>query len=369
MQTIQEWVQHLPNINARRFEGATALHLAAACNKPRIIELLISKEADVNIQDLRGQTPLMFSVTFAAYDALQALIKCHADPDIVNNSGQTVFDMAAISNERIVSILNKAFPSKSHQFDTSATVYYLLHEQKLKELLTSQNEPTSLFDAMLLGDETLVQKLISNGADVDEKNEIGYTPLGFAINLMNLSIANILINNGADINKSSLTTNMTPLMIAVHEGNNLEVIKFLIIHGADINKKNKLNETALDIAIEMKNLKLICLLLENATIELIHNSKKSNELISLLKKSNMSIFKENEKIIKILRELSLEHLLDPSDINSSKRKIIKKCSNSQCLNLGNHKCSLCKNASYCSRECQKTDWPSHKIICKKKQLN
>jgi hypothetical protein len=29
-------------------------------------------------------------------------------------------------------------------------------------------------------------------------------------------------------------------------------------------------------------------------------------------------------------------------------------------------CSRCKNVKYCSRECQVSDWPSHKTACKPK---
>jgi hypothetical protein len=38
-----------------------------------------------------------------------------------------------------------------------------------------------------------------------------------------------------------------------------------------------------------------------------------------------------------------------------------------CANDGLKKCSICKEASYCSRECQTIHWPQHKLSCKKQQ--
>lgn len=35
-----------------------------------------------------------------------------------------------------------------------------------------------------------------------------------------------------------------------------------------------------------------------------------------------------------------------------------------CLSPDASLCSQCKGASYCGRKCQRTDWPSHKILCK-----
>jgi hypothetical protein len=56
----------------------------------------------------------------------------------------------------------------------------------------------------------------------------------------------------------------------------------------------------------------------------------------------------------------------------------KKCSNTacenekahMCANCGNttgplSACSQCKQVFYCSKECQKSDWKSHKLNCRK----
>ncbi|KAF9049228.1 hypothetical protein BDZ89DRAFT_1154542 [Hymenopellis radicata] len=43
----------------------------------------------------------------------------------------------------------------------------------------------------------------------------------------------------------------------------------------------------------------------------------------------------------------------------------KFCSTSGCENYKNlSKCAKCRTAMYCSRECQKQDWPHHKAFCK-----
>ncbi len=45
--------------------------------------------------------------------------------------------------------------------------------------------------------------------------------------------------------------------------------------------------------------------------------------------------------------------------------IEKVCNNKGCLNDGNKQCSKCHSALYCSTDCQKKDWATHKLKCKK----
>lgn len=45
------------------------------------------------------------------------------------------------------------------------------------------------------------------------------------------------------------------------------------------------------------------------------------------------------------------------------RPFILNCANRNCSNVGSKKCSICKTR-YCSKACQKQDWPTHKEQCK-----
>jgi hypothetical protein len=35
-----------------------------------------------------------------------------------------------------------------------------------------------------------------------------------------------------------------------------------------------------------------------------------------------------------------------------------------CGKVGINICSSCKHIRYCSKECQREDWPNHKVLCK-----
>jgi ankyrin repeat protein len=49
------------DVNARRPDGITALHLAASYQRPELIQLLLANKADVNVADQNGRTPLEFA--------------------------------------------------------------------------------------------------------------------------------------------------------------------------------------------------------------------------------------------------------------------------------------------------------------------
>lgn len=97
-----------------------------------------------------------------------------------------------------------------------------------------------------LGHEDDVRKIIAQGADVNEKNDAGETPLYIAAWTGNLEVAEILIEAGADVNVRDIYGD-TPLMAAADQSN-AQMIEKLISLGADVTVRNSDGSTPLHYA-------------------------------------------------------------------------------------------------------------------------
>ena len=88
-----------------------------------------------------------------------------------------------------------------------------------------------------------IKKIIAHGADVNEKNDAGETPLYIAAWTGNLVAAEILIEAGADVNIRDIYGD-TPLMAAADQ-RNARMIEKLISLGADVTVRNSDGSTPL----------------------------------------------------------------------------------------------------------------------------
>ena len=106
---------------------------------------------------------------------------------------------------------------------------------------------TPLIKAIEYGDSLAVQKLINQGADINESGGKGYTPLMYAIWSGKTENVKFLIDKGADINKCD-KYGYTPLIWAARSVD-YDIAKLLIDRGADVNAKNKEGYSALLYAV------------------------------------------------------------------------------------------------------------------------
>lgn len=185
--------------------GSYLLHIACYRGNLELTELLVEKEANINIVAGDGSTPL-----------IQA---AHGD-----------------TTGKIIRFLIK---KGAHVNATDKTGRSALREATYQ---ACQKKNNACFQ--------IVNTLLKNGAEVE--NEVpdgaakGYTNLMTAAGWDNNELCNLFLEYGADVNHQADDGN-TPLMIAAKKGN-LSLVKLFVEKGADINLKDFDGNTAIQIA-------------------------------------------------------------------------------------------------------------------------
>ncbi len=116
--------------------------------------------------------------------------------------------------------------------------------------------------AAMEGDMAKVEALIAkNPALTDAKDEMGLTPLIYAVSRGHREVVELLLNEGADVNTQD-DAGYSPVHIAAFRGNK-EMLEFLIKKGANLNRKNEMGVTALhDMAMQGQK-EIVALLIDN----------------------------------------------------------------------------------------------------------
>src|SRR6267154_4333820 len=110
-------------------------------------------------------------------------------------------------------------------------------------------EAIPLHSAAFVGNLEVVQKLIEYDADIEVRDEDGWTPLymvsGRSLHSKDGSVLRLLLKRGADVNARAMDGSI-PLHRASVNGV-LEVVRLLLEHGADVTAANGDGKTALQV--------------------------------------------------------------------------------------------------------------------------
>lgn len=144
--------------------GATALMLAVENGNVEIVKTLMANGADINAKSQYGRTALMVAVKAGNKALVDSLLSWKADPNIQADSSltQVVFSKGLLIGMR------KTF--------------------------------TALEVATQNGRLSIVKKLLANGANVNAKQDDGWTSLMTAADVGNIQIVQALLDAGADVN-------------------------------------------------------------------------------------------------------------------------------------------------------------------------
>jgi len=320
------------NVNYENEYGITPLMVAVSNNYPEIVKKLLERGADPNILNNYDFTALSYIYLKPNLEIVKMLIKNGADPNVYakyNYNNEPNYDTL------IIALFDKIYyeKSKNNPNGNDIDILYNIIAELLKspipinnqesvwarivnsgkieimqEFLKVANDKKYYIDMGLFfaKDIDTVQFLLKNGANPNATFDDKLLIFSLLEN-QNLDIFKILIDAGMKINVVN-SYDQTPLIRTLY---NLTLAKLLLENGADPNFKMSDGKSAI---FYIDNYEQAKLLLENgAKINVIDN-EGNTPLINFIKNVyNFSDFENSNKVIKFL----IDHGIDINAKNKS----------------------------------------------------
>lgn len=195
------------NINVKQNMALchSPLHIAAIDNNCEIVELLTSHGANINIQNFYRETPLHVAAAIKySEETIKCLLKHRASVNIQDNNGQTPLHAAVIKNNEIATYLL----TSTHRADVN---------------IQDNNHNIPIYYAIAGGNKNITKILLCHYPNINAQcidyDNTNNTILHIAAIFGKTDIADILLDNGADINSKN-SSNNTALSLAINKWNN-----------------------------------------------------------------------------------------------------------------------------------------------------
>ena len=160
-------IKNNANINISDDKGVTPLHLAAFKGQDDNVEYFLKQKANVNAVDKLGRTPLMYAIIDGQTNCVQALLDSGSDLTVADINGDSLLHYATgcKGNSLLYTtmLINKGVNDVNRQNNKGDTPLMLLVKKNAKDNVR------------------LIHKLLSKGSDVTIMNDKGdnfYTLLG-----------------------------------------------------------------------------------------------------------------------------------------------------------------------------------------------
>ncbi|MFG4003089.1 ankyrin repeat domain-containing protein [Flavobacterium aquidurense] len=263
------------------------LHWAAYRGNTELVEYLIAKGSDINLEDSHGTTPIVFAASNGQADPklYEAFFKAGIDPKKkytdganlllvavpadknlaltdylttkglslkdVDSNGSTAFDYAARTGniELLKKLLDRkvkytdnalliAAQGSRRETNTLETYKYLVEELKIKPTATNKSGENVLH---ILANKPkqgeIIAYFLTKGVDANKVNKDGNTPVMIAAGARETAALEKLLPVAKNINLQNLKGE-SALTTAVKSGTT-EAVAILLSKGADVNVKDK----------------------------------------------------------------------------------------------------------------------------------
>ncbi|XP_043118844.1 kinase D-interacting substrate of 220 kDa B isoform X5 [Puntigrus tetrazona] len=213
-------------VDTRSENGQTALMLASEQGSLEIVQELIRRGANVNLDDIDCWTALISAAKEGHTEVVKELLENNANVEHRDMGGWSALMWAAYKGR--------------------AEVARLLLEKGANPNITGQYSVYPVIWAAGRGHAEIVQLLLQHGAKVNCSDKYGTTPLIWAARKGHYVCVMHLLENGANVDQEGANS-MTALIVAVR-GGFTEVVKELLKRNPNMNMTDKDGNTALMIA-------------------------------------------------------------------------------------------------------------------------
>jgi uncharacterized protein len=232
---VRALLQQKANVNAAEGDGATALHWASYRDDVASADALLRAGANVNAANDLGATALWMASMNGSVSMVRRLLEAGANPNAKLLSGETPLMVASRSGH--------------------AAVVQLLVDKKADVNARAARNQDALMWAVSQKHPDVVRILLAHGADVKARSDTwtnveavpphgqleynraiphgGDSALMFAARVGDLASARLLVAAGANVNDKD-AWGVSPLVLAAHSGFE-SLVDFLIEAGADVN--------------------------------------------------------------------------------------------------------------------------------------
>ncbi|KAM6915339.1 kinase D-interacting substrate of 220 kDa B-like isoform 3-T3 [Xenentodon cancila] len=255
-------------VDGRSDNGQTPLMLAAEQGSLEIVQELIRRGANVNLDDVDCWSALISAAKEGHLEVVKELLENSAYIEHRDMGGWTALMWAAYKGRVEVTKLLLEHGANPNTTGQQYSVYPIIW-------------------AAGRGHAEIVKLLQQNGAKVNCSDKYGTTPLIWAARKGHLDCVMHLLENGADVDQEGANS-MTALIVAV-KGGYTEVVKELLKRNPNVNMTDKDGNTALMIAAKEGYTEIVQDLLDAGTYVNIPDRSGDTVLIGAVRGGHVEI--------------------------------------------------------------------------------
>ncbi|XP_069125262.1 ankyrin repeat and KH domain-containing protein 1-like isoform X1 [Argopecten irradians] len=296
------------DIEHRDKKGFTPLILAATAGHVDVVEILLDHGADMEAQSERTKdTPLSLACSGGRYEVVELLLGRGANKEHRNVSDYTPLSLAASGGYvNIIKLLLSHGAEINSRTGSKLGISPLMlaamngHTPAVKLLLDmgsdinaqiETNRNTALTLACFQGRHEVVSLLVDRKANIEHRAKTGLTPLMEAASGGYVEVGRVLLDKGADVNAPPVPSSRdTALTIAADKGH-YRFVELLLLRGAAVDVKNKKGNSPLWLACNGGHLDVVQLLVSAKADIDSQDNRKVTCLMASFRKGHIKVVK------------------------------------------------------------------------------